>query len=305
MKSAILCPGQGAQAVGMGRDFYQAYPDARRIYDTADQILGFSIARICFDGPDEKLQVTDNAQVGIFVTTVAICETLKALGKLPDSIDVAAGLSLGEYTALYLAGVLSFADGVKLVRARGELMQTAALKEPGTMLALVGADEAAARQICRSASAAGVIVPANFNAPGQIVLSGTVPACQKAGEIAAAEGFCSVPLSVAGAFHSPLMAFAAEQMEKVLSGVAMAPPKMPVISNVTARPHESIEGIRKLLVQQIIAPVRWQQSMEYLKEQEVETFIEPGPGRVLTGLMRKIDRRAGVKTISDVAAINA
>ncbi|HTV46955.1 MAG TPA: ACP S-malonyltransferase [Phycisphaerae bacterium] len=305
MKNAILCPGQGAQTVGMGKDFYQTYPEARQVYDDADKILGFSISQICFEGPDEKLQATDNAQVGIFVTTAAICQTLKSQGKFPESFDFAAGLSLGEYTALYLAGVLSFFDAVKLVRARGELMQAAALKEPSTMLALVGADEAAAEQICREASDAGVIVAANFNTPGQIVLSGAIAACQKAAQIATQRGLRSVPLNVAGAFHSPYMKSAAEQMEKVLSGVALAPPKMPVISNVTARPHENVESIRRLLVQQIIAPVRWQQSMEYLKEQNVESFLEPGPGRALTGMLKKIDRRAGVKNISEVAAVNA
>jgi|SRR5271170_875265 len=305
MKNAILCPGQGAQTVGMGKDFYQAYPEARRIYDEADKILGFSIAHICFDGPDEKLQATDNAQVGIFVTTVAICQTLKSLGKYPQKFDFAAGLSLGEYTALHLADVFNFSDAIKLVRARGELMQAAALKEPSTMLALIGADETAAGEICREASAAGVIVAANFNAPGQIVLSGSIPACQKAGQIAAEKGFRSVPLNVAGAFHSPFMKSAAEEMQKVLSGVAMRPPNMPVISNVTARPHENVESIRRLLVEQIIAPVRWRQSMEYLKQQDVESFLEPGPGRVLTGMLKKIDRRATVRNVSDVAAISA
>ncbi len=298
MPLALLCPGQGAQHVGMGRDFAESFGVARRVYDDADKHLGFSISRLCFDGPAEQLNATNNAQVAIYVTSVAIYETLLELGKLPLVPQYVAGLSLGEYTALHVAGVLKFLDGLTLVKARGQLMQAAAEAAPSTMLAILGAEEVAIDEICRHASADGVIVPANFNTPGQIVVSGSVPACKKAAELAEARGFKSIPLTVAGAFHSPYMESAAEQMAGVLEKAEFSPAKIPVISNVTARPHGDSESIRKLLVQQVIAPVRWYQSIEYLRKAGVDSWLEVGPGRSLTGMMKKIDRRAAVTNIS-------
>ncbi len=295
---AILCPGQGAQHVGMGKDFYAKCGASRRIFDQADEILGFSLSKICFEGPELELQATDVAQAGIFVTSAAIYEALLELGRLPQAPDVAAGLSLGEYTALHIAGVLKFADAVRLVRARGQLMQAAAMAHKGSMLALVGADEAAADAICSQAKQVGVIVPANFNAPGQIVLSGAAAACDAAAKVAETMGFRAVPLSVAGAFHSPLMDSAARAMSAKLELVEFSPARMPVLSNVTAQPHGEAAAIRQLLVQQIIAPVRWSQSMSYLLGQGAKGFLELGPGRVLAGLMRKIDRKAVVTNIS-------
>ncbi len=304
MKFALLCPGQGAQAMGMGKDFYDQYPQAREIYDAADRILGFRISDLCFHGPDDQLQATDNAQVGIFVTSMAIYQTLLTEHKLPAVPDFVAGLSLGEYTALCIAGVFTFADGVKLVRERGRLMQAAATATPSTMLALVGADEPAAVDICQAASAKGIIVPANFNAPGQIVLSGAVPACQEAAVIAEARGLRAVMLQVAGAFHSPFMQSAADEMRQVLAKVAFKPASCPVVSNVTAQIHGTdIQGIKDLLVQQIIAPVRWYQGMEYLQKQGVNKYMELGPGRVLTGLHKRIDRRAAVTNVSTLDAL--
>lgn len=305
MKFALLCPGQGAQHLGMGKDFYARYAQAKTVYDTADAILGFRLSELCFHGPDDQLQSTDNAQVGIFVTSMAIYKTLLAENKLPAAPDFVAGLSLGEYTALCIADVFSFEDGVKLVRARGQLMQAAATASPSTMLALVGADEAAAEEICRQASENGVIVPANYNAPGQIVLSGSVPACAHAAKIAEARGLRAVMLSVAGAFHSPFMQSAADGMGRVLADIAFAPARCPVISNVTARPHDTdVRSIKELLVQQIIAPVRWSQSMEYLKTSGVEQYMELGPGRVLTGLQKRIDRRVPVVNVSTAESLD-
>ncbi len=305
MQQAILCPGQGAQYVGMGKDFYESHAPARRVYSMADEVLGFPLSNLCFHGPDNQLQQTDNAQVGIFVTTVAIYETLKSLNKLPQNIDVTAGLSLGEYSALYIADAIALPDAIRLVRARGELMQAAAVAQPSTMLALVGAEEAAAAEICGQAQAHGTIVMANFNAPGQIVLSGGIEACGEAAKIAQAMGLRSVPLNVAGAFHSPFMQSAADKMREILATVNIQMPRMAVISNVTARPHESVEQIRALLVEQIIAPVRWSQSMMYLKDQGTQAFMELGPGRVLTGLMKKIDRRAAITNISTLETLAA
>ncbi|NNM88899.1 MAG: ACP S-malonyltransferase [Phycisphaerae bacterium] len=304
MKTAMLCPGQGAQHVGMGKDFYQAHAAAREVFDQADAALGYRLSSLCFEGPEDKLQATDQAQVGIFVTSVAIYRTLEIVGKPPAAIDVLAGLSLGEYTALHIAGALSFADGLKLVQARGQLMQASALARPSTMLALVGADDAAAEAIARASSDVGVIVCANFNAPGQVVLSGSIEACQRASQVAQEKGFRAVQLSVAGAFHSPFMAEAANQMKSILERTTIVAPKIPVISNVTALPHTDAVSIRRLLVEQIVSPVRWAQSMSRLLADGVNDFAELGPGRVLTGLMKKIDRQTRVKNISTVEGLS-
>jgi len=295
MSVALLCPGQGAQAVGMGKDFYDRFGVAARIYETADKALGFSLSRLCFEGPEEQLNKTDVAQLAIFVTSVAIFETLLELGKA-KAPDYAAGLSLGEYTALHLAGVFTFEDALKIVKARGQLMQAAAEAGPSTMLALIGADEPTANAICDMAREGDILVPANFNTPGQIVLSGAIAACERAAKAAETKGVRGMPLKVAGAFHSPFMQSAADQMAQVLAGVPFYPPKVPVISNVTAKPHDGGDSIKQLLVQQIVAPVRWYQSIETLRAAGVDKWIEVGPGRSLTGMMRKIDRKAAMET---------
>lgn len=300
MSMALLCPGQGAQHVGMGKDFYAGFGVARRVYDQADHALGFGLAKICFEGPEEQLNKTDVAQVAIFVTSVAIYETLLELGKT-QAPAYAAGLSLGEYTALHLAGVFTFEDGLKVVRARGQLMQAAAEAAPSTMVALIGADEATAAAICAEAAQGEVLVPANFNTPGQIVLSGAIGACERAAKLAEAKGVRSIPLKVAGAFHSPFMQSAAEQLAGVLAGVRFCAPRVPVVSNVTAKLHAGggNEGsIKDLLVQQVIAPVRWYQGIETLRGLGVTNWLEVGPGRTLTGMMRKIDRKAAMETFA-------
>lgn len=304
MPTALLCPGQGAQHVGMGKDFYDKFGVAARVYEQADKALGFSLSRICFEGPEEQLNKTDVAQLGIFVTSIAVFETLLELGKTAAP-DFAAGLSLGEYSALHIAGVFSFEDGLKIVRARGQLMQAAAEAGPSTMLALLGADEAGANAVCAEAAQGEVLVPANFNTPGQIVLSGAIEACKRAAGVAEAKGFKSVALKVAGAFHSPFMQSAADQMAEVLAGVRFSPARMPVISNVTAQPHGESESIKKLLVQQIVAPVRWYQSIETLRAKGVDKWIEVGPGRSLTGMMKKIDRKAPMENYSTAEALSA
>jgi [acyl-carrier-protein] S-malonyltransferase len=297
MTTALLCPGQGAQSLGMGKDFFNSFGVAARIYETADKALGFSLSRLCFEGPEEQLNKTDVAQLAIFVTSVAIYETLLERQKTAVP-DFAAGLSLGEYTALHIAGVFSFEDGLKIVKARGHLMQAAAEAAPSTMLALLGADEPAAVALCHDARQNDVLVPANFNTPGQIVLSGSIPACERAAKLAESRGLKSIPLKVAGAFHSPFMQPAADQMASVLAEVQFLPPKIPVISNVTAQPHGDCDSIKALLVQQIIAPVRWYQSIETLRGKGVDKWIEVGPGRTLTGMMRKIDRKASIDNYS-------
>jgi len=298
MTLALLCPGQGAQQVGMGKDFYTTFGVARRVYDQADKYLGFSLTKLCFEGPETDLTATDIAQVAIYVTGVAIYETLLELGKIPVAPTYAAGLSLGEYTALHLAGVLTFEDGLKVVRARGQLMQAAAKAAPSTMVALIGVDEAQANEVCKEAAQGDILVPANFNAPGQVVLSGSVPACERAAKVAEAKGFRATMLTVAGAFHSPFMQSAADQMAKVLAEVRFSPARIPVISNVTAQPHTDAESTRELLVKQVIAPVRWFQSVEYMRAQGVDQWLEIGPNRHLTGMMKRIDRKAAITNVS-------
>lgn len=305
MTLALLCPGQGAQHVGMGRDFAASFGVASRVFDQADKHLGFPLSKLCFEGPEEELNKTSNAQVAIYVTSVAIYETLLELGKVPTPPAFVAGLSLGEYTALHLAGVFSFLDGLTLVKARGQLMQAAAEAAPSTMLALLGAEENVADEICKEASQGDVLVPANFNTPGQIVLSGGVAACERAAKIAEAKGCKSIPLKVAGAFHSPFMQSAADRLADALCKTQFNPAKMPVMSNVTAKPHGSADEIRELLIKQVIAPVRWYQSIEYLRSAGVTEWLEIGPGRTLTGMMKKIDRKAPVTNVSTADALAA
>jgi len=278
----------------MGKDFYNTFGVAQRIFDQADKSLGFSLTKLCFEGPEENLNKTDVAQLAIFVTSVAICETLLELGKI-TAPSYAAGLSLGEYTALHLAGVFTFEDGLQLVKSRGKLMQAAAEASPSTMLALLGPDESTAQAICDEAADGEILVPANFNTPGQIVISGAIGACERAAKVAEAKGCRAIPLKVAGAFHSAFMQSAADQMADVLAGIRFSPPRLPVISNVTAQPHGEGDSIKQLLVQQIVAPVRWYQSIETLRTKNITRWIELGPGRTITGMMKKIDRKAVVE----------
>ncbi len=305
MTLTLLCPGQGAQAVGMGKDFYNNFGVARRVYDEADKHLGFSLSKLCFEGPEEHLNKTDVAQLAIFVTSVAIYETLLELNKT-QAPTYAAGLSLGEYTALHIAGVFSFLDGLTIVKARGQLMQAAAEASPSTMVALLGADEPTANAICAEASQGEILVPANFNTPGQIVLSGAIAACERAAKVAETKGSKAIPLKVAGAFHSPFMQSAADQMANVLAPIPFNPPTFPVISNVTAMPHTGNETTKQLLVQQIVAPVRWYQSIETLRALAGDgaSWLEVGPGRTLTGMMRKIDRKAPIQNYCTTEGLN-
>lgn len=303
MPSFILCPGQGSQVVGMGKDFAEKSPEAKAIFDQANSVLGFNLAALCFEGPAEKLNQTDMSQPAIYVTSVACHAAAKAAGKIPSDNVAFAGLSLGEYTALHLAGVFDFATGLKLVASRGRYMQDAAVATPSTMIAVMGADEAAINKLCEENAKGEVLVPANFNAPGQIVVSGSINACSRFGEAASAAGFRTVPLTVAGAFHSPIMQSGADEMKLELDKVAFNDPKATVFSNVTARPHGTAASIKPLLVDQIVKSVRWEQTMAGLANVEGNKFIELAPGKVLTGLLRKQNRRADILTLDTVAAL--
>ena len=299
----ILCPGQGAQAVGMGRDFFEKFPAARAVYEQANDVLGVDLARLCFEGPEERLNQTDIAQPAIYVTSLACHAAAAAAGRLnTDDVAGYAGLSLGEYTALHLARVFDFGSGLRLVQARGRYMQEAAISVPSGMVSLLGADEQQVRNLCELASQGQVLVPANFNCPGQIVVSGALAACQRLEQIASEQGIRAVSLKVAGAFHSPLMQPAADRLAEDMETLDFKPPAKPVWSNVTAAPHGDPESIKKLLIQQITQPVLWSQTMQKLVQQG-GSFVELAPGRVLAGLLKKVERRAPITSYNSAEAL--
>ena len=289
----------------MGNAWAEACSSSRAIFDLADEVLGDSLgatlSSLCFEGPSERLNKTDASQPAIYTCSVACYAGLVEQGGGIEA-GSCAGLSLGEYTALHLAGVFGFEDGLRLVAERGRLMQEAAEASRGSMVALMGADEDQAVSFCREVVESGgggrVLVPANFNAPGQIVLSGDAEACASALERAADAGFKAKELVVAGAFHSSLMQPAADAMADHLAAVDFKPPAIKVWSNVTAQPHDSAdpEQIKSRLVQQITEPVRWAQSCAAMIGEGVDQFDELAPGKVLKGLMRRVDRGAKVET---------
>jgi [acyl-carrier-protein] S-malonyltransferase len=299
LQTYILCPGQGAQAVGMGKAQYESSPAAKAIFDQADEILGLSLTDLCFTGPEERLNQTDNSQPAIYVTSVASFQAACAVGTIaPASVTAYAGLSLGEYTALHLAGVFGFEQGLKLVAARGRYMQEAAVASPSGMVAIMGADESHIVQLCKDAAEGDVLVPANLNAPGQIVVSGSLAACQRALKAAEAAGFKATALKVAGAFHSPLMQPAADRMAGELEKVAFHSPAVPVYSNVTAEPHGDGSSIKRLLVDQIVSPVQWERTMKTILPVEGARFVELAPGRTLAGLAKRFNRRLPVESVA-------
>jgi [acyl-carrier-protein] S-malonyltransferase len=288
----------------MGKALAEGSDVVRRLFDHAGAVLGFDLAAVCFNGPEERLNQTDVSQPALYVTGVASFLAAEAQGKVdPGHVTAWAGLSLGEYTALHLAGVFGFEDGLKLVAARGRYMQEAAVATPSSMVAIMGADEAAIAKLCGEAAQGDVMVPANFNAPGQIVVSGSKPACERVATGAAAAGFKAVPLTVAGAFHSPIMQSGADKMKAELERVTFNPPRATVYSNVTAEPHADAASIKRLLVDQIIKPVRWEQTMQKIAPAADARFVELAPGRVLTGLLKKINRRLPVDSLATAEAL--
>ena len=303
-KTAIIFPGQGAQVVGMGKDVAQASSAAREVFEQADAVLGLKLSAICFEGPAERLNATDVSQPAIFVVSVAIWRALESGGIAEELAPQAmAGLSLGEYTALHLAGWIGFEDCLRLVAQRGRLMQAAAEASPGGMVSIMGLGEADTVRLCQEAAQGDVLGAANFNCPGQIVISGTKTACARAVEFAEKHGAKAMPLTVAGAFHSPLMATAALGLKDALEKAEIRAGRIGVVSNVSADYHASPGSVRSLLQEQVTRPVRWQASIERLISDGFGRFAEVGPGRVLTGLMRKIDRAAATMNFSTAASL--
>jgi [acyl-carrier-protein] S-malonyltransferase len=303
---AAIYPGQGAQLVGMGRDVAAAHPAAAQTFAQADEILGFGLSALCFEGPAERLDATDIQQPAIFTTSVALYRAAVACGRVPaDAFVAMGGLSLGEYTALHLADAVSFADALRLVARRGQLMQQAAQASRGGMVSLLGADEEKALALCERVASSGRVQPANFNCPGQIVISGDLGACEAAAAAAGELGLKAVPLKVAGAFHSEHMRPAAEGLRDVLAATEFRPPRVRVISNVNAQYHATPDAMREALYQQVVSPVRWQACVERLLADGCGAFWEIGPNRHLTGMMKKISRATPTTNLSTAADLAA
>ncbi len=300
-KTALLFAGQGAQSVGMGKDLVERFPTARALFDSANQALGYDLARICFEGPEAELTRTENAQPGIYLVSWVAFQLLRE--QVPGlQFEATAGLSLGEFTALAAAGALSFEDGLRITRLRGRFMQEACEVTRGSMAAIINLDEGPTREVCAEAG----VELANLNCPGQLVISGEAAAIAQACELARARGAKrALPLVVAGAYHSRLMASAQPKLAAELAAITLKAPAVPVIANVDARPHGDPAAIRERLVQQVCAPVRWEESIRGLLAQGCTRFIELGPGRALAGFMKRIAPEALTLSVGDVPTLQA
>lgn len=302
---AVMFPGQGSQHVGMGRELAEAEAGVRELFEEADDVLGVALGRLCREGPEEDLLRTENAQPAILLHSYAVWRTLPE--EVRSAAVVGAGHSLGEFSTWLAAGSLGFADALRVVRRRGELMAASGDERPGTMAAILGLEPADVIALCAAASRHdSVVVPANFNAPGQIVISGDIAAVEAACAAALEAGARrAVPLNVSGAFHSPLMTVARDGLAAALEAVEMTDPDFPVVSNAAAEPIDEAEEGRELLVQQLTSPVRWVESIGAMEDAEPDLWIELGPGGVLTGLLRRIERRRPVATAGGPAEIEA
>ena len=300
-KTALLFAGQGAQAVGMGRDLAEQFPTAKTLFDRANAALGYDLAQVCFHGPETELTKTENAQPGIFLVSWVAFQLLKE--RVPAlKFEATAGLSLGEFTALTAAGVMTFENGLTVVRQRGRFMQEACEATQGGMAAIIGLDEPLTREVCAEAG----VELANLNCPGQLVIAGATENIARACELAKAKGAKrALPLTVAGAYHSRLMASAQPKLQAALNSIPFHAPTVPVVANVTAQPHGGADEIHLRLVEQVTAPVCWEASMHYLLAHGFTRFIELGPGTALSGFMKRIDKGAQMLNVADVASLEA
>lgn len=300
-KTALLFAGQGAQTIGMGKDLAEQFPTAKTLFDRANTALSYDLSKVCFEGPESELTKTENAQPGIFLVSWIAFQLLKE--RAPQlKFEAAAGLSLGEFTALTAAGVMSFEDGLRVVRQRGRFMQAACEATRGGMAAIIGLDEEPTRAVCAEAG----VELANLNCPGQLVISGEVDKIAAACELAKARGAKrALSLTVAGAYHSRLMASAQPKLRETLASIPLNLPAVPVIANVTAQPHATCGEIHQRLVEQVTSSVRWEESVRYLLAQGFTRFIELGPGTALTGFMKRIDKTAQVLNVADAASLEA
>ena len=305
-QTAFVFPGQGSHYVGMGKDICDASPVARDTFRQADEILGFSLSSVCFEGAEETLRDTINQQPALLTTSIALWRALEAAGARLDPAFVA-GHSLGEYSALVVAGALGFSDALRLVRERGRVMKEAGLDHPGTMAAILGLDDAVLADVCREATArhGGLgVVCANYNSPGQVVISGETGAIETAIALAKERGARrAIPLAVSIASHSPLMKEAAAEFAKAVGAASVSMPKTPVVGNVTARPLTSTQDIRLEMVTQLTSPVRWTASVQYMVSQGVTAIVEVGPKDVLAGLIKRIDASVAASNVGDAAGV--
>jgi [acyl-carrier-protein] S-malonyltransferase len=308
-KTALLFPGQGAQYVGMGKDLTEKYPEAKAVFDKADALLGMKLSKLCFEGPEHELNRTDISQPAILVHSWAVVAALKSQRKGRDILEhasCAAGLSLGEYTALAAAGAMAWEDAVKLVCARGRYMQEACDARPSTMASIVGLDDDKLAEAIKPAQEKGIVVLANYNAPGQVAISGEKSAVEEAMKLAKAAGAkLTVQLAVAGAFHSPLMEPAQERLASEIETTTFHSPRIGVIANVDAIDHKDPATLKSNLVRQLTAPVLWAKSMQKLVDAGYDTFIELGPGNVLAGLLKRTARSATRTSIGKAEEVAA
>ncbi|MFB3884364.1 MAG: ACP S-malonyltransferase [Thermodesulfobacteriota bacterium] len=298
---AFIFPGQGSQYAGMGKEFHDQFRVAREIFEEADDTLRFSLSKLCFQGPEEELKLTENTQPAILTVSIAALRVLQSEKGIHPQF--AAGHSLGEYSALVASGALRFAEAVQTVRLRGKFMQEAVPVGEGAMAAILGMERDQVEKICEEVSSGEVVTPANFNCPGQIAIAGHAKAVERAIEKVKQEGKKAILLPVSAPFHSPLMKPAGERLEKALDGVSVGDLKVPVVTNVEAEVNISKDRVKPLLVAQVSSPVRWEESMRRMVKEGVEQVLEIGPGKVLSGLMKRIDPKIEAKNIESIETL--